>query len=79
MGKHFDIFSQQEERIAASEGPGPSDPSLLAKIDVPVLLLEGSATKTWFKDSVRYMNHYLPDSVIRQVAGAAHFGAYLKP
>ncbi len=76
---NFDIFFREEELIAASKEPGPSHPSLLAKIDVPVLLLEGSATKTWFKDSVLYMEHHLPDSTVRQVVGTTHFGPYLKP
>jgi len=73
------IFFLQEELIAASKKPGFSDPSLLEKVDVPVLLLEGSATKTWIKNSVRYMDNHLPFSTMRQIIGATHFGPYLNP
>lgn len=73
------IFFQQEELIEAFKGPGPSDPSLLTKVDIPVLLLVGSETREWFKNSVHYLDNQLLNSTIHQVAGATHFGPYLVP
>jgi pimeloyl-ACP methyl ester carboxylesterase len=62
------------EVAAESDGrPGPTDPTVLARVRVPVLLLEGSETQRWFAASVRHVATYLNDARVERIHGAAHF------
>jgi pimeloyl-ACP methyl ester carboxylesterase len=62
-----------------AEYGGAVDPSVLARVDVPVLLLRGTRTAGWFRDSVRYVADRLTDVRVREVAGAGHMGPRLAP
>lgn len=53
--------------------------SVLAQVNVPVLLLKGSRTARWWADSVAYMEGNLADSRVVEVAGAGHMGPALAP
>jgi pimeloyl-ACP methyl ester carboxylesterase len=72
------VFLEEQGLAAASERPGPTDPFVLAEIEVPVLLLYGSRSRRWFGDSVRHLAQHVRDSVVREIP-AQHFAPYLEP
>lgn len=65
------------EEIAQSGFPRLSDMDLLERVDMPVLLLEGSDTHPFYADIVRELDERLGDSRVREVAGAGHLGPLL--
>jgi pimeloyl-ACP methyl ester carboxylesterase len=73
------IFLQEEQQAAASGQPGPTDPSVLSRITVPVLLLHGSESRPWFADSIRHIAGHVAEPRIRLIAGAGHFGPHTEP
>ncbi|MBX2997807.1 MAG: alpha/beta hydrolase [Caldilineaceae bacterium] len=72
-------FLHEEQQMAESGQPGPTDPAVLTKITVPVLLLRGSESKPWFVDSLRHVADHLPNSHQREIVGAGHFGLHTEP
>jgi pimeloyl-ACP methyl ester carboxylesterase len=73
------VFLQEEQQAAASERPGPTDPAVLARITVLVLLLHGSESRPWFTGSVRHVASRVADPHVRAISGAGHFGPHTKP
>jgi pimeloyl-ACP methyl ester carboxylesterase len=73
------LFLQESKQAAASGQPGPTSPSELEKITVPVLLLHGDRSSRWFGDSVKHVARHVPEAIVRQIPGAAHFGPYTHP
>lgn len=71
-------FLQELQQDDESDLPSPTDPSVLSRVSVPVLLLRGDSTGSWFVDSVQYVADHLPDAHIREIGGAGHFGPYTK-
>jgi pimeloyl-ACP methyl ester carboxylesterase len=67
----------QDEQAEASTRPGPTEPTVLSTISAPVLLLTGTRSRPWFRDSVRYIAEHLPNATVRDIEGAAHFGPHL--
>ncbi len=62
------------------DGFSPTDPSVLERIAVPVLLLHGSRSAlSWFTDSTRYAAHRAPDATVREIAGIGHLGHIVQP
>ena len=61
------------------EYAGATEPSVLAQVRVPVLLLQGTRTPSWFVDSVRYMERHLADVRVAAVEGGGHMGPVLVP
>jgi pimeloyl-ACP methyl ester carboxylesterase len=68
----------QDEQAEASTRPGPTEPTVLSTISAPVLLLTGTRSRPWFRDSVRYIAEHLPNATVRDIEGAAHFGPHLE-
>lgn len=79
--RYIPVMLQELQREFESGDPSPTDPSALANITVPVLLLSGSHSALHFlsTDGVRYISEHLPGSRIREVAYAGHFGVALAP
>ncbi len=73
------LFLQERKQAAGSGQPGPTSPSELGKITVPVLLLHGDRTSQWFSASVQHVAEHVPEVTVRQIPGAAHFGPYTHP
>lgn len=63
------------------EGPRATDPEVLGKITVPVLLLTGQETllHTWFTDAVQYIAQHIADPHVRELPGAGHFAPEVAP
>lgn len=74
-------FLQELEQEIQSQGPAPTDPSVLAKITAPVLLLQGSrsALRDFFTDGVGHISEHVADTRVREVAGGGHFGVTFAP
>ncbi len=62
-------------------GPSAMDPSMLAKITVPVLLLQGgrSNVHTWFHAGVRYVAEHVPQSTVHEFPDLGHLGPMFAP
>lgn len=62
-------------------GSSPTDPSALATIAVPVLLLHGTRSKPhpWFIDGVRHVAEHVPTAQVREIAGAGHLAPIVEP
>ncbi len=62
------------------QGPSPTDPSALASVTAPVLLLRGTHTALrWFSDGVDAAAEHLPDATVRDIPDAGHLGHLLYP
>ncbi len=72
------VLLQEVEQEYESDLPSPTDPSVLSRVSVPVLLLCGSSTGKWFVDSAQYVADQLPDCRVDEIRGAGHFGPYTK-
>lgn len=75
------VFLQEQQQLFETGYPSPTDPSELAKITVPVLLLHGtrSIPDPWFIDSVHHVAEHVPDASVREISGAGHFGPTHQP
>lgn len=72
------VFLQEQQQLAEA-GAGPTSPPVLGRIDVPVLLLQGTASRRWFSDSVRHVVRHLSDAHVSEITGAGHFGPHTHP
>jgi pimeloyl-ACP methyl ester carboxylesterase len=76
MPTELQMFAQ----IRDASGPSPTDPSLLAAITAPVLLLQGDRTPwRWFADGIRFVAEHVADCEVRTVPGAGHGAPGLMP
>lgn len=80
-GQYMPVFLNELEQDAASDAPGPTDPSRITEISVPTLLMHGSETKLygWFSRGVRHVGEHVQDPHIEQIPDAGHFGVVLNP
>jgi pimeloyl-ACP methyl ester carboxylesterase len=72
------IFLQEQQQLSES-GADPTAPAVLDGIEVPVLLLGGTASRRWFADSVRHVARHLPEARVARITGAGHFGPHTHP
>jgi pimeloyl-ACP methyl ester carboxylesterase len=64
----------------AFEGPSPTDPAALARIDVPTLLLHGSRTASpWFTASTHFASRHIAGANMREIVGNGHLGHLVAP
>ena len=73
------LFLQELEQAGESEMPSPTDPTVLARVAVPVLLLHGSGSHPWLRDGVEHVAAHVADPRVREIDGAGHFGPYTHP
>jgi pimeloyl-ACP methyl ester carboxylesterase len=67
-------------QIGEAAGPSPTDPAMLARITVPVLLLHGDRTAShWFANGIRHVAAHVADCEVRTVPGAGHSAPGLMP
>lgn len=72
----------QEVREGMSDGgPQPTDPEVLADIEVPVLVLLAQRTRlrTWFTDSGRHVARHVADAHVRELPDVGHFAPLVSP
>jgi pimeloyl-ACP methyl ester carboxylesterase len=73
------IYLEEQNAIYESDRPSPMDPSILAKITVPVLLMQGTKTTRYFESSVQYVAEHVTRGQIRKIDNAGHFGPCIHP
>lgn len=79
-GRYVPNLLEEIRQVLVSDEPGPTDPSVLAAITVPVLVLHGSRlTLDWYRDGIRHVAAHVADAEAREIAGAAHFAPWLRP
>lgn len=63
------------------DSPSPTDPSVLAEVKAPVLLLRGTATKQgeWFRRGLRFAAEHLPDAQVREIPAIGHLTHQVRP
>ena len=61
------------------EGPTPDDPTLLAAVSTPVLVLHGSGTKPFLIASARYVADHVPNARVQAIPGAGHAAPLTHP
>ena len=70
----------QQAHLAPADAPRPTDPSVLARIATPVLVLHGTETPLRaITDGVAHVAEHLPDVEVRQIAGAGHLAPIVQP
>lgn len=80
VGPYVPVLLGLVAAFAEAHGPSPTDPSELARITVPVLVLQGSqTTRRWLVDSVRHVAEHVPDARVREVPGASHSSMPTQP
>jgi pimeloyl-ACP methyl ester carboxylesterase len=78
--RYLDVDIEELREAARFEGPSPTDPTDLRRIDVPVLLLHGGATPTsWFADGCRYVEEHVARTITREIPEAGHLGLLMEP
>jgi pimeloyl-ACP methyl ester carboxylesterase len=63
------------------EGPQSTDPEVMARIDVPVLLLRGQQTRrdTFYTEVEQYLAGHVTDPHLRELSGVGHFAPSIAP
>lgn len=70
------VFLQEVRELEGDDGSSPTEPSELAKIEMPVLLLHGdrSISDPWFIDGVHHVAEHVADSQVREIDRTGHMG-----
>lgn len=70
------VFLQEIQELDGSEGAIPTEPSELAKIAAPALLLYGtrSIPDPWFVDGVHHVAEHVADPRVREISDTGHLG-----
>lgn len=81
LAANVPVQLEEFRQLRASEGPGPTDASVLARITAPVLVLHGGRTalRSWFTDGAHHVADHVQNSEVREIVGAGHFGVALAP
>ena len=63
------------------QGPSDTDPSMLAKITAPVLLLQGSRSNvhSWFHAGVSYVAEHVKQAAVHEFANLGHLAPMVAP
>jgi pimeloyl-ACP methyl ester carboxylesterase len=78
--RNIPVELQGFARIGESSGPTPTDPEVLAAIDVPVLLVQGERTPwSWFAEGIRHVAAHVGDVEVRTIPGAGHGAPGIMP
>lgn len=76
-GQYVPKFLQILEQAPETEAPNPNDPSELAKVTIPVLLVYGSESTTASIDSTQYLGEKLPKAQVLEISGVGHMAPEL--
>lgn len=79
--RYVPVDLREIEAATMANGSSPTDPSVLAKIHAPVLLLRGTATRQqdWFSASLEFAADHVPDARLRVVPGVGHLSCQVTP
>lgn len=78
--RHLPVDLQEFQQAAQSTGPRATDPSVLERITVPVLVLHGSKTALpWFTNCVSHVAEHASDVELCELPGAGHLAPIAEP
>lgn len=74
-------FLHEMQQSSDSAAPSATDPTELAKITVPLLLLHGTRSNPfdWWIGGVRHVADHVADAQVHRLEGAGHFGPMSEP
>lgn len=74
-------FLGEMQQTFQSEAPSAIEPSELAKISVPLLLMHGtrSIPLDWWVDGIRHVSEHVVDPHVCEIDGAGHFAPVSEP
>ena len=79
-GRYVPVLLGQIQQLAQAHTPSPTDPSELARITAPVLILQGSQTPLrWFADSVRHVADHVAEAEVRKIPRTRHHALWVDP
>ena len=78
-GRYAPSLLEFLRQATSADSPDIDQASVLAAIPVPVLVLQGSATRPFFADSARYVADHVPDARVQEIDGAAHAAPVTHP
>lgn len=69
------------EQGSAYDGPKGTAPAALARLDVPLLLLQGARSNAgaWFHTCVRHVAEHVPHAEVRELADLGHLAPMVAP
>ncbi len=78
--RYIPVFLRELEQDTTAAS-SPTEPSMLANIDVPLLLMHGSRSTfhDWFAAGVDHVAAHVPHAEVREIDGPGHFGVTLQP
>lgn len=80
-GRNVPHFLRQLQQLSQAVVPNPaSDPTVLAEVTAPVLLIRGTRTgqAEWFGESMRHISEHVPDIRMHEIEAAGHLAPYLE-
>jgi pimeloyl-ACP methyl ester carboxylesterase len=78
--RYLEVDIEELREAYRFEGPSPTDPASLQRIEVPVLLLHGAGTPTpWFADGCRFVANQVGDATVREIPEVGHFAPLMGP
>lgn len=78
-GRYVPTLLEQLSQTLQSPDPGPEDPEVLGAVLADVLVVYGSATKSFFAAGCRYVCEHVPNATLREVPGAGHAAPLTHP
>ena len=79
-GPYVPVLLGQLDRLGDAHGASPTDPAELARITVPMLVLQGErTTRRWLVESVRHVAEHVPDARVREIPAAGHSSMAAQP
>lgn len=80
-GTAFPSLLRTLQQDDSYDGPVSTDPEVLARVTLPVLLLRGEQTlrATFYTDTVRHVAEHVSDPHIRNLPGLGHFAPSFVP
>lgn len=84
LGPNAEVELAQIAQVQTDEddpGAEPTSPEALGRIDVPVLVLQGtrSVPERWFANAVEHVVAHVPGARRREITGAGHLGPIFEP
>jgi pimeloyl-ACP methyl ester carboxylesterase len=75
------LVMQEVPQEASYDGPQPTDPEVLARIDGPVLVLLGQQTQvaTFFTDSAQHVVQHVVNAHVRELPDVGHYAPLVAP
>jgi pimeloyl-ACP methyl ester carboxylesterase len=75
MAIQYEEYREAEQ----SPGPTPTEPSELAALTVPVLLMHGAESVSLFVNGVEHVAGHVADTTVRRIPGVGHGGWVFAP